>query len=66
MTELRKTNPRQRHKSFKSRFRDWITSEHVSISILAFIIGVLAGTGAFLLKRMVSFVSGMLTQFIHP
>ncbi len=66
MNAHRKTNPTQSHESFKSRFRQWITSEHVSISILAFVIGVLAGTAAFALKRMVAFVSHTLTHYIHP
>lgn len=66
MSDSRKNNPAHPHQSFKSRFRRWITSEHVSISILAFIIGVLAGTGAYALNRMVAFVSRTLTDYIHP
>lgn len=58
--------PKKRHESFRSRFRHWITLEHVSIGLLAFVIGVLAGTGAFLLKRTVAFVSDALMQFAHP
>lgn len=51
---------------FSTRFLRWLRSEKVSISILAFITGVLAGTGAFLLKRMIAGVSGIVAGHLHP
>lgn len=66
MSATRSTSSSRRHHwLFSARFLRWLRSEHVSISILAFITGVLAGTGAFLLKKMIAFVSTGLTSVLH-
>lgn len=51
------------------RFSEWRArhlSEKAFVFILATIVGIVAGFGAFLLKRLIAAVSGFLTSFFHP